>query len=199
MNRTIPAALTALLLCAPPASAQIDLALIPKIGVFTPAGSLTEDTELSTGLALGLAAEFELPILPIRLRAGIEHLATTELERRNRDETKVGDVSLTMITGDLVLRPLPATSLFRPYFLAGAGVKQYDMTLENLAGGELSGIEQKQTRFTGHVGGGLDIALGPLSAVLEVSDYLSTFRAADGTARLQNDLFGMAGFRVRLF
>lgn len=188
--------IVAALLCAAPAAAQMNVHIVPKIGVFTPMSGLTGNTELSSGLALGVAAEFGIPLLPLRLRANVEHLTGTELERRNEEETRVGDVVITTLTGAAVLRPLPATALFQPYFLAGAGVKRYEMELENLAGGELSGVAQSQSRFTGQAGGGVDVRVGPLAMVLEVSDYISTFVAGSGESRLQNDLFGMLGFRI---
>ncbi|HUF51103.1 MAG TPA: hypothetical protein VMN60_09735 [Longimicrobiales bacterium] len=202
MRTTRP--LLALLLslsAAAPAVAQggMNLQIVPKIGVYTPMGGLTETTEIKPGLAYGVAAEITLPFLPVNIRANADVAHSADIEQRSAAEPSVGSVTLTSIVGDLVLRPLPRTALAQPYFLAGVGIKQYDMDLESRAGGELSGLAEDITRFTAHIGGGLDVRFGVLAFVLEVGDYISSFRDATGTARVQNDVVGLIGFRVSMF
>ena len=204
LDRTSLAALAALAALASgafaaPAAAQMNLQIVPKIGVYTPVGGLTETTEIRPGLAYGLAAEFVLPWLPVGLRANVDVAHAAEIQQRTEAEERVGEVMLTSVVADLVLRPLPRTALAQPWFIGGAGIKQYDMDLESRAGGELSGVDEDLTRFTAHVGGGLDVRFGALAFVLEIGDYISSFRDAAGTSRLQNDLVGMVGFRVSMF
>ena len=188
------AALCPLLAAAPVAAQGLNLQLVPKIGVYSGIGGLTETTEIKPALAYGLAAEITLPFLPINVRANVDVVQSGEIEQRTAEEPRVGEVTLTNIVGDLVLRPLPRAVLAQPYFLAGGGIKQYDMDLETAAGGELSGVEESSSRFTGHIGGGLDVRWGSFAVVLEVGDYISSFGD-----KLQNDLVGMVGFRVSMF
>lgn len=198
--RTAPLLCLLLLATAAPAGGQgLNLQLVPKIGVSTSLGGLTESTEIRPALAYGVAAEITLPFLPVNVRANADVAHSAPLEQRSAAQPRVGTVTLTSIVGDLVLRPLPRAAIAQPYFLGGAGIKQYDMDLESRAGGELSGIEESASRFTVHVGGGLDVRFGVLAVVLEVGDYISSFRDANGNSKLQNDLVGLLGFRVSMF
>ena len=188
------AALCPLLAAAPAAAQGLNLQLVPKIGVYSGIGGLTETTEIKPALAYGVAAEITLPFMPLNVRANVDVVHGGEIEQRTAAEPRVGEVTMTNIVGDLVIRPLPRAVLAQPYFLAGGGIKQYDMDLETAAGGELSGVEESSSRFTGHVGGGLDVRWGAIAFVLEVGDYISSFGD-----KLQNDLVGMVGFRVSMF
>jgi hypothetical protein len=183
-------------MAAAPAAAQgLNLQLVPKIGVYSGIGGLTETTEIKPALAYGLAAEITLPFLSLfNVRANVDVVQDGEIEQRTAEEPRVGAVTMMNIVGDIVIRPLPRAVLAQPYFLAGGGVKQYDMDLETAAGGELSGVEESSSRFTGHIGGGLDVRWGSFALVLEVGDYISSFGD-----KLQNDLVGMVGFRVSMF
>jgi hypothetical protein len=180
-----------------PASAQ-RVQFVPKAGVYTGLGPLTENTEIEPGIAVGAAAELPLPMVQLALRVTADYVIDVDIVRRGTTAEHVGDVSLLTIVGGLVLRPLPAAVFARPYFLAGAGVKRYAMSLETTGGGDLSGVDENASRVTGHIGGGVDVRVGPVDLVLEVADYLSTFRAATG-AKLQHDAFGQVGVRLTAF
>ncbi|CAN5612713.1 hypothetical protein BH23GEM9_BH23GEM9_34250 [soil metagenome] len=194
------AVLAAVVAGAPGVEAQgMNLQVLPKIGVFTPLGSLTEDAEMEIGLALGVAGEINMPGLPFSIRLNVEHAVATDVVRRDAAETVLGEVSITNVVGDIVLRPLPPTASFQPYFMGGGGVKMYSFDSETGWVGSLAGLGPTTRRGTLHVGGGVDARFGPLALVLEVSDYISTFADAAGESRLQNHLYGMLGFRVSMF
>jgi hypothetical protein len=173
--------------------------LVPKAGVYTALGPLTENTEIEPGLAFGGAIEVGLPIVPIALRLTVDYALDVEIVRRGTTEERVGDVSLLGVVGDVVLRPLPGAVIARPYFLLGGGIKRYTMTLETTGGGDLSGVDENLSRATVHAGGGFDVRVGPVALVLEVGDYLSTFVDAAGDSKVQHDAFGQAGLRITVF
>jgi hypothetical protein len=176
-----------------------NMQVVPKIGVFTPIGTFTENTELELGLAVGLAGEFTLPALPFDVRLNLEHATTTDIVERGVAETVLGDVSVTSVVGALVLRPLPPTAAFHPYFMGGGGLKLYRLRSEAGFTGDLAGVAETTRRGAFYVGGGVDARVGPITLLLEVADYISTFPLAGGDTRLQNHLYGMLGFRVAMF
>lgn len=199
VSAVIPAVAIALAAQVGPAVAQRpNVQLVPKAGLFMPLNALTDGAEVDMGLALGLAVELTLPRLPVNFRANLEYANATDIVERSAAETVLGELSLIAITGDVVLRPLPATAVAQPYFLGGAGIKAYDITLEPGGPDDLLGMEGTTTRFALHIGGGVDVRFGPLALILEISDYISRIETGTGDTRLQNDVFGMIGFRVAM-
>lgn len=193
------AALAGIVTHGAPASAQgPNLQLVPKAGLFMPLNALTDAAEVDMGLALGVAAELTLPRLPLDLRANLEYAVPTDIVARSPSESLLGELSLLAVVADVVLRPLPETAAAQPYIVGGAGIKSSDITLEPGVPDDLIGMEGRTTRFTLHIGGGVDVRFGPLSLVLEVSDYISRIETGAGDTRLQNDVFGMIGFRVAM-
>jgi hypothetical protein len=176
-----------------------NLQIVPKIGVVTPLNAISEEAEVSNGLGFGVAAELVVPRLPVNLRVNLDHAYTADIVMRNAAGTLVGTVEITNVVGDLVLRPLAANARFQPYFLGGGGVRfySYDVTVAGPAG--LTDAVNATRRATLHVGGGIDVRMGPLALLLELSDYVSTVPDDVGGTRLQNDLFGLLGFRVAMF
>lgn len=183
---------------AAPAAAQ-RIQLVPKAGVYTALGPLTENTEIEPGFAVGAAVEVALPLLAIALRVTADYLVDADIVRRGTTEERVGDVSLLGVVGGVVLRPLPSAVIAHPYFVGGAGIKRYVLELETTGGGDLSLTTGTVSRVTVLAGGGLDVRVGPVALVLEVVDYLSTFVAATGDSRVQHDAFGQAGVRITIF
>jgi hypothetical protein len=175
----------------------VNLQVVPKIGLFMPINALAESAEIDMGLAFGVAGELLLPG-PLNLRANLDFANTTAIMERSAAERRLGEATLLAVAGDVVLRPLPATAAAQPYFLGGVGMKRYEIDLLDAGSGALAGVAGTTTRFALHIGGGLDVRFGPLAFVLELGDYISTFETA-GESRLQNDLFGMIGFRVAMF
>jgi opacity protein-like surface antigen len=202
-NRLLSAVIVALIvLCrsAPPVLAQgINVQVLPKAGLYMPLNALTDDAELDNAFAIGVAGELVLPGLPFNLRANLDYANTMDIAERSAAETVFGEATLLAVTGDIVLRPLARTGSAHPYFMGGAGIKTYDIRLNTAAPPSLVGMDGTTTRFTFHVGGGVDVRLGPLSLVLEIGDYVGSIETGEGDTRWQNDVFGMMGFRVAMF
>jgi hypothetical protein len=180
-------------------SQELTVQIVPKLGVYTPLNTLTDGAEAEIGAAFGVAGEFMLPRLPFSIRVNLDHGNTTNIVTRDAAESVLGTVAITNVTGAVVLRPFAATALFQPYFLGGGGVKLYSFDVPTPGQADLAGVVATTRRATLHVGGGVNVRFGPAALLLEVSDYLSTLPFAEGGTRLQNDLFGMIGFRVTMF
>ena len=185
---------------ATPASAQgINVEILPRAGLYMPLNALTEEAELDNVFAVGVAAELVVPGLPFNLRANLDYANTTDIVERSAAEIVLGEATLLAVTGDVVLRPRSVAGTAHPYVLAGVGMKRYDIRLNDSAHGSLVGMDGTRTRLALHVGGGVDVRVGPLAVVLEISDYIGSVETGDGDTRWQNDVFGMVGFRVAMF
>jgi hypothetical protein len=196
MKRLLIAA-TLFMLAPSAVSAQIpgiNLNLGARAGMFTPMSTLAEtpfgDLKLKPGLGIGASLELDLPLSPVNVRANLDAALGAKVELDGQ-ESQGDEVDVVAITGDLVFRPLPRIVVFQPYLLAGAGIKRYsfDGTLDNATNSE--------SDFTGHVGIGGDLKIGPLAVLAELSDYISSFKnEGTGDSKLQNDVFVMVGFRI---
>lgn len=183
----------AALLFATPAFGQvpgINVHLGARAGVFTPMSALSEvgsvEAKLKSGLGIGASIELDIPLSPINVRANLDAAMGAKLQ--NNGEDTGGEVDVVAITGDLVFRPIPRVFL-QPYLLAGAGIKKYSFDGVNGA--------EDGSDFTGHLGAGADLKVGPISVFGEVSDYISSFKFNENSeSKLQNDVFIMAGFRI---
>lgn len=186
----------------------IDVQLVPKIGLYSPASDLTEAAEAFEGaredrggsLAVGLGLDLALPFSPVDFRVGFDYVASSEITFEGfAPEESTIDQQMLALAADVVLRPLPRLVVVQPYLLAGAGVKRYDFEPADAAAG-LGAFDESVTDFALHGGVGLDIGFGPLAVVAEVSDYVSWFEieGADDS-EMQHDLFFMAGIRVGMF
>jgi hypothetical protein len=197
MKQVLAAALCAAMLAHAPAAAQApNLEILPRIGMSMPLGTLADNTEIDMALALGVTAELVLPRLPFNLRANLDYGRAADIVQRTTLEPVLGSASILAIVGDVVLRPLPPTAFAQPYFVAGGGITRYEIEIGPVADTRLR--TGTTTRATFHIGGGFDVSVGPLSLVLQVSDYISTF-PDEGGSRLQNHVFGTIGFRVAMF
>ena len=213
------AALACLLLCAAtaaPAAAQVPgiaLEVVPKVGFYTAAADLDAAAaaagevvdDRGGSLAFGLALDFGVALSPVSFRAGFDYVSGSEFtyaDTTGADLQASGEQTMLAIAGDVVLRPLPRLVVVQPYLLAGAGVKRYDFAFSDVDAG--SDVEEvfpdSQTDFTLHAGVGLDLGIGPIALVAEVSDYISWYESegAEGS-EMQNDIFAMAGIRIGLF
>lgn len=181
----------------------IDLQLIPKIGAYLPANDLGEVpgvveeivAETKASLAVGLAAELDFPLSPWNVRANLDYATGSELSFEEGLQEREADATILALVGDLVFRPLPRVVVVQPYLLGGAGIKRYDFDTDDL-GGSLGNLFDDQSDFTVHLGAGLDIGLGPVAFMAELSDYISWFDVDGGNSEMQNDFFGMVGARV---
>jgi hypothetical protein len=180
-----------------PAYAQvpgINVHLGARAGVFSPLSPLAEtaqgDLKLKNGLGIGASIELDIPLSPVNVRANVDAAMGAKLELEDT-ELEGTEVDVIAFTGDLVFRPLPRIVVVQPYLLAGAGIKRYSFDADGTSLGE------DRSHFTGHIGAGADFKLGPIAVLVELSDYISSFKN-EGTddSKLQNDVFLMAGFRI---
>jgi hypothetical protein len=184
---------------ASPAAAQdANLRVVPRIGLYMPMAELGDNAEIAGGLALGAAAELALPGLPLTLRASVDYAPATDVVERSAAERVLGEASLLTAVAAIVLRPLAATATAQPFFVGGAGIKTHNLAAGPGAGGDLAAAAGITTRPTLYVGGGVDVRFGPISLVLEVGNFMSTFPVGDESP-VQHDVFGTAGFRIVLF
>lgn len=200
-----------------PAAAQvpgIGLELIPKVGFYTPAADLATASDAlgeivddrGGSLAVGLALDFSAPLAPVSFRVGFDYVTSSEFTYADTTGAggleASGEQTMLALAGDIVLRPLPRLVVLQPYLLAGAGVKRYDFSFTESAGDtDIDEVfPESQTDFTLHAGVGLDLGLGPIALVAELSDYISWYEAEGAEdSEMQNDIFVMAGIRVGLF
>ncbi len=147
--------------------------------------------ERSFAYSLGL----ELPVTgPFSGRATLAYGTSADLpaEQAQCPDCEAITGMLTA-TAALVFRPLPSSLALQPYLLGGGGVKHYDLeSLDELARAPLL----DQTRKTALIGAGIEVRLGPLRIVTEVSDYVSPIFAEDGDETMQHDLFLTAGLML---
>lgn len=192
MLKTAVAAAFVLAMAAPVAAQApgVDLKINPRIGLYAPLTDLanaptaagTVAAEKTGSLALGLGAELGLAGLPFNLRANLDYVTGSEIDAAGSVVDGV-DTKILMLAGDLVFRPLPKLILIQPYLYAGGGLRQYDFDTD---------IEDASDPMI-HLGGGVDLSLGPLALNAEVGDYISWFEVTDTESEVQHDLFVSVG------
>lgn len=217
MKNVLTSVITAacLVAAAAPAAAQapgIDLKLNPRIGLYAPLTDLGEIrttagdvvAEQSGSLALGLGLELDMAALPVGVRLNLDYATATDVEVTGDGIGTTADpVETTMlaVVGDIIFRPLPRVVVAQPYLFAGGGLKQYDFEPTTDLGGAAETF-QDESDFTLHLGGGLDVGLGPLAFNAEIGDYISWFEldtgAGDSESEMQHDLFVTVGFSIGL-
>ena len=147
--------------------------------------------ERSFAYSLGL----ELAVSgPIAGRATLAYATTADLgvEGGMCPECKARN-NLLNATAAIVFRPLPSGVPVQPYLLGGGGVKHYDLTsLDELHRSPL----HDQTRRTMLLGGGIEVRMGPLRIVTELSDYISPIFSDNDMETTQHDLFLTAGLML---
>ncbi|MFW5951482.1 MAG: hypothetical protein ACOCVZ_05135 [Gemmatimonadota bacterium] len=206
MKATLGAALVAACLVglAAPAAAQVpgvELTLNPRAGLYIPltdlgdAGSIMGSmvTEQSGTLALGLGAELRFAG-PVGVRANLDYATGSEISAEGLGETV--ERTVVMLAGDLVFRPLPRLVVVQPYLYAGGGLRQYDFDFATPQdAGELEDASDPMI----HLGGGLELGLGPLAVNAEIGDYISWLEIREGAdSELQHDLFVSVGVVLSL-
>ena len=190
---------------AAPAAAQapgIDLKLNPRVGLYVPLTDLgaAESTasaildDRSGNLAFGLGAELALAGLSVRANA--DYATGAEItEQGVNDSTTKTLTTLLAVSGDLILRPLPKIIFVQPYVFAGGGLRQYSFDPDNPDVSQLRDASDP----TVHLGGGVDLTLGPLALNAELGDYISWYAVQEGaTGEMQHDLFVSVGFVLGL-
>lgn len=198
------AALAALGAGAPEAKAQ-GFELIPQVGSFVPLNDLgrMEGTggAVSLGrreaaLALGLAAELGARG-PVSLRGSLLFGTSAELPLEGAGCAGCHASSHLVVAGaGLLIRPAPSLLVVRPYLLAGVAAKRHGVNDEDLRASGFPRVAGDPSSTALHLGAGLELGLGLIDAVVELSDYVSRFEAGGGEGGLQNDLFLMVGLRL---
>jgi hypothetical protein len=195
-----------LALGAVPAAAQV--VLVPKIGLYAPASGLGEAVaagqavarDRAGSLAIGLGLELGVPVLPFGVRGNLEFATGSTVTAAGTTTQPEAESTLLVVVADAVFRPLPRLVLGHPYLLVGGGLKRHEFQVQDLAPQDRQLFPPDQSNPTFHIGAGLDFALGPLGALIEVSDYISRIESETaGERRLQNDIFVMIGLRVSMF
>lgn len=201
MRAILKSALAAgcLLGLAVPAAAQapgLELKVNPRVGVYVPLTDLgdaggavgTVVSEQSGNLALGLGVELDLAMLPFGLRANVDYATGSRISAPGLGDPV--DRTVIMLAGDLIFRPLPTLILVEPYLFAGGGMRQYSFDRETL-----DDLSDPMV----HLGGGLDLSLGPLALNAEVGDYISWLELQEGAdSEMQHDLFVSLGIVLGL-
>jgi hypothetical protein len=202
MIRAIACAAAVLLLGVRPAEAQIRL--IPQVGIYTPFGELpspgagADALQKDGTLAFGAALEIGTPdAVSFRINA----LHATDSEVPHTDLGCDDDCARSTVsagTATLVLR-LPNLVLVQPYVLAGGGVKRYDFELDDLENEGVAAVLSDQNQLTGHLGAGVELNLGLLRLVGEVSDLVSQFDTEGDVGEsgdLQHDVYFTVGLVI---
>ena len=165
------------------------------LGVLTDAGfeRAVEFGERERSFAYSLGLELAVSG-PISGRATLAYATTADLSVQGGmcPECEASN-NLLNATAALVFRPLPSGVPVQPYLLGGGGVKHYDLTsLDELHRSPL----HDQTRRTMLLGAGIEVRMGPLRVVTELSDYISPILGDNDVETTQHDLFLTAGLML---
>lgn len=184
-----------------------EIRLVPHAGLHVPATDHGEardgpDGRVELGrksatLALGVAGELDPPRLPVGLRATLVHSTDSPVSwvsAQGRPDRTRG--SLLVLTGAAVIRPIPRLLAAEPYLLAGGGLRRFGFETADPA---VEGVLRDQTRGAVHLGGGVDVMLGSLSAVVEVAGVVGRFEPGGeppGDRRTMTDVFLTVGLAL---
>ena len=183
-------------LAIPAAANAQGIQVTPLAGVYIPASDLYAlrdeaqqvSVEKEGTFALGFNVELGM------LRGSVAYASGAQINQRgvtNRDN--VGEGKLLAIAGDIVLRPIPRF-IVQPYVLAGAGLRREDYSYED--DGVANALPEDQSDFAFHAGVGLDLMLGRIGVVAEVTDFITKNEADEYK---QHDAFGFVGLKLRVF
>ena len=186
-----------LMLFGPDFVAAQGITISPMVGAYVPAGSFREleaaagpTVKLERSSTLGLGLNIGLG----SLRASIAYASGATISRDGvTGEEDIGDGDVLVGTADFVIRPLPKLIVVQPYLLGGIGYKKEDYSFET---DPIEDIPDDDKSVVLHAGVGLDVSLGRLSLVGEVSDFIGR----DNNDKWKvHDAFAMIGLKFRLF
>lgn len=150
-------------------------------------GKIERSLAFGAGLQIGLGAS-------VALRGSALFTEKSEIPVRGPCDCRP-EASLVILSGALLLRPASGALFVRPYLLLGGGLKRHAMNEEVIHDAGFPSFRGDQERGTARLGVGLELDLGVLEALVELSDHVSTFRPSGDDDELQNDLFLIAGLR----
>ena len=191
----VTAALAALALGKPAASFAQGITVTPVAGAYLSGGSFHDlqtqagRLELERGSTLGLGLNIGLGMF----RGSIAYETGATISQNGVSGGKVGDGDVLVGAADIVMRPLPRIIFFQPYALGGLGYKKESYSFDEQGFDELGDSENE---FVVHLGLGMDISLGKLSLVAEITDFIGRDNNDDWKV---HDAFGMVGLKFNLF
>ena len=174
------------------------ITVTPAIGVYIPASDLYElrdnadqivnvDKEGTLALGANIEAGF--------LRGSIAYASGAQLNQRGvQNQDDIGEGKLLAVAADLVLRPIPRLIIVQPYLIAGAGLRREDYSYDD--DGISDALPSDKSDFAFHAGLGVDLSLGGLGLVAEVTDFITK---DEGDKWDQHDAFAFVGLKLRLF
>lgn len=166
------------------AAAQGGTRIIPQVGLYVPladpgqveSGSQAVDiAKMESTLGLGLAIEFGArETLSFRVNGvygtasdvPVSAVSCAGCEARS---------TVAVVTGSVVLRPLPSIIVAQPYLQGGLGLKRYDFDEEDARAEEWSAFLSDQNKLTGQLGAGVEVNVLFATLLVEVSDFISGF------------------------
>jgi hypothetical protein len=174
------------------------ISVTPMAGVYIPASDLYEirddaeqifEVDKEGTFALGLNVELGW------LRGSVAYASGATLNEGGvAGQDEIGEGKLLAVAGDLVLRPIPRLLIVQPYLIAGAGLRREDFSFEDDGVG--NALPSDKSDFALHAGLGVDVMLGRLGIVAEVTDFITQDEEDDWS---QHDAFGFVGLKFRVF
>lgn len=188
------------------AHAQSSIRLLPQFGAYTPMGQLGQfrdqgDPVFKAGrrastLAWGLALEAGPAREGTSIRLGVGHGTNSSIPFWSDCDGCAARSTITTAGVAAVFRPIPRIVLFQPYFLAGAGIKRYNLEFEGFDDDFWDEVVEDQTQPALHLGLGTEVSLLGLRTQWELGGHLSRVRtgvegSASEDSAFQTDLFLM--------
>ncbi len=191
-------ALVGIALLAPAAVHAQGISVTPSVGIYIPASDLYQlrddaeqiiSVEKQGTFALGLNVELGM------FRGSVAYASGAQLNERGvQNQEDIGEGKLLAVAGDLVLRPIPRLIIVQPYLIAGAGLRREDYSYQDDGVG--NALPSDKSDLALHAGIGLDVMLGGIGLVAEVSDFITKDEEDDWN---QHDAFAFVGLKFRLF
>jgi hypothetical protein len=151
---------------------------------------------LGSGATVGTAALFDVPDLPILWRIDLDHAPSLGVDMSGQRSDIHADA--TFATAGVVTRT--GLSRVEPFGQAGIGFRAVSFRAATPEG---TALPDGRVDLLARLGGGLALRLGFLDITAEMAALTSSFRFDDmqggGDRKLQVDLAGMLGLRMRVF
>lgn len=185
-----------------PVKAASQLRIIPQLGLYVPISDLgrIQTTSGAVDIAkkestLGLGLGLELGnTLGTSFRVNATYGTSSDVPISWAScGTCAARSTVAVVTGSVVMRPLPNIIVVRPYLQAGGGLKRYDFDEEDARAEGVDAFVNDQNKLTGLLGVGAEVNLLMLRVFVEVSDFISKFDVGSGSTeqdgKLQHDFF----------
>lgn len=181
------------------------LEAIPKAGVFFAAYHFTTYDQFhyrfQPTLAYGLVADYRFRNSPWGIRVDA-NLARSRLFgpgifdiRSNGPDAN----QIIIVVADGVYRIPAGRSRVQAYLAAGAGFKRHEMKAAFASADITSRFAESQMNLALHLGGGVDVWLGPVAVTAGLDAYSSTFDVnRSNPDRWLHDMIASLGLRVAL-